>query len=942
MMWYSLLFMVILSIAGWSIFPLVEDSIEEHIHNRLALTTEALQTAIKTSADVSVRNRLRAIAEKNREILANLHRQADQGLFSEKEAKKRATEILLSQTIGQTGYIYAITSEGFLAVHPYATKGDRDLSHHWLARAQRDKKEGYLEYNWKNPGEADERAKALYMTYFQPWDWILSVSSYRSEFQTLIKIDDFRNSIESPQFNQGSYAFVLSGSGEILHHPTLQGSIPLPSNDLHSRVFDRIIHSKNGSFTYTVVDERNGNRHDELVFFNYIPEFDWIVVSTADLETAYAPLKRLQHVFLFTLLLAFVLILPLSLYLGAWITHPLSALSAQMRDSSHSATPLQAEESGPGEIGHLAKRFNEYIQRLHHSRRALESEMGERIEAEQQLKLFAKVFENALEGISITDADGTIIAVNRSFTVITGYEDKEAMGQNPRILKSNKHGPEFYERMWRDLKDKGHWSGEIWNRRKNGEAYPEILNISSISDATGKSTHYVAVFHDITEMKMKEEKIKYQAYHDALTGLPNRALAHDRLIMSLATARRKQKQVAVFFIDLDNFKHINDSLGHAAGDVLLQQVGKRLAMMIREEDTVARLGGDEFQIISANITSEQQVLDLANRLLKGFSSPLHVEGHTLHITVSIGGAIFPHDGESAEILTKNADAAMYQAKLKGKNAFSLFTKKLTQQARERLLLDGEFRQALAGEEFTVFYQPQIETASGRVVAVEALVRWQKRDGTLVSPAAFIPFAEETGLIQPLGSFVLDRACETAGLLHNSGRGTIRVAVNLSAGQFTQADLVPHILETLERHSIDAGQLELEITESTMMTSLEDTVATLNLLSDAGISMAIDDFGTGYSSLYYLKKFPIDSLKIDRSFVGEITVDSLDAQIVETIILMARNLGLTVVAEGVETAEQLALLKSFGCSLIQGYYFSKPLPRDELLHFIDRTNTNLTS
>ncbi|HKJ65715.1 MAG TPA: cache domain-containing protein, partial [Desulfopila sp.] len=378
MIWYSLLFMLILVIAGWIIFPLVKNTIEEHIHSKLALTTEALQTAIKTSADISVRNRLRAIAEKNKEILEDLHRQADQGLFSEKEAKKRAAEILLSQTIGQTGYIYAINSEGLLAVHPHAM-GSRDVSNHWLARAQRDTKEGYLEYDWKNPGEAEEQPKALYMTYFQPWDWILSVSSYRNEFQTLIRVDDFKKSIESIQLNQGSYAFVLSGSGGILLHPYLKSSTPLPSNDMHSQVFDRIIHNKNGSFTYTVVDQRNGNRHEKLVFFNYIPEFDWIVASTADLETAYAPLKRLQNVFLLTLLLAFFLILPLSLYLGARITHPLAALSAQMRDPNHSATPFRAEERGPGEIGHLTTRFNDYIQRLHQSRRALENEMSERI-----------------------------------------------------------------------------------------------------------------------------------------------------------------------------------------------------------------------------------------------------------------------------------------------------------------------------------------------------------------------------------------------------------------------------------------------------------------------------------------------------------------------------------------------------------------------------------
>jgi diguanylate cyclase (GGDEF)-like protein/PAS domain S-box-containing protein len=368
----------------------------------------------------------------------------------------------------------------------------------------------------------------------------------------------------------------------------------------------------------------------------------------------------------------FVVVL-FSLYLASAITRPMILLAQKMSEAPEGNYDVHADENALGEVADLARKFNSYIGQLKSSSRKLADNAQESVQAEQQLKLFAKVFENALEGISITDADGNIIAVNQAFTDITGYQASEVLNQNPRILRSERHGPEFYQDMWQSLLQKGSWVGEIWNRRANGEPFPEILSISSICDEKGKTTHYVAVFHDITEMKLKEEQIKHQAYHDALTGLPNRFLAIDRLSMSLANAKRKQSQVAVFYMDLDNFKHVNDSLGHPVGDLLLQQVGQRLISLVREEDTVARLGGDEFQIIGAHITAKDEAINLAKRLLQGFNSPFTIAPHELSVTLSIGIAIYPQDGEDADTLVKNADAALYRAKSAGKNNFALFT-----------------------------------------------------------------------------------------------------------------------------------------------------------------------------------------------------------------------------------------------------------------------------
>jgi diguanylate cyclase (GGDEF)-like protein len=435
---------------------------------------------------------------------------------------------------------------------------------------------------------------------------------------------------------------------------------------------------------------------------------------------------------------------------------------------------------------------------------------------------------------------------------------------------------------------------------------------------------------------MKEAQITHQAYHDALTGLPNRFLAKDRLTMSMTNAKRKRTQVAIFYMDLDNFKHVNDSLGHPLGDVLLQQVSERLLTLVREEDTVARLGGDEFQIIAVDISSIDKVIDLADRLLQGFSSPFKIDTHELYVTLSIGIAIYPQDGKTADTLIKNADVAMYQAKLLGKNNYFLFTSELSERALFRLKLEAELRQALLQREFIVHYQPKIKPETGMVTGVEALVRWQKPDGTTISPNDFIPLAEETGLITRLGNLVIDDACEAMQVLNNIGYKDIKMSVNLSPFQFEQANLVESILSIVQENELPVSQLELEITETTMMTNLKDTVAKLHLLVEAGMSISIDDFGTGYSSLYYLKAFPINTLKIDRSFIKDITVDPNGAQIVETIILMAHNLGIGVVAEGVETKEQLDLLQGFGCDLIQGYYYSPPLPLEKLVGYLKTT------
>ncbi len=936
MWWFSALFALALVIAGWVIYSLVRETVEENVRTKLTTSTEAIETMVRSTIDVSIRTHLQTIAANDLNILNGLEKQVTCGEMTETAAKALGEKIFSSQKIGKTGYTYVLTGKGILAIHPNKDLKNKDISHLSISRIQQAKKEGYLEYEWKNPGEIEERPKALYMVYFKPWDWIISVSCYRDEFNSLINIKDFKAGVESFSSGAKGYAYILSGKGEIILHPGADANVHDVQNQRDQSLFSQMLHLKNGQLTYWVQEPGDTHPREKIIIFKQIPELNWIVASAAYLDEIHKPLIRLREIILSTIIVTLVLILPLSLYLGGAITRPITRLTSRMSAAANGDHSVRAEEKALGEIGILARHFNNYMARLKISNEELESEINERIHVEQQLKLFAKVFENALEGISITDANGNIVAVNRSFTNITGYEASEVINKNPRLLKSERHGTAFYQDMWESILKKGNWVGEIWNRRSDGEAYPEILSISSICDTNGKVTHYVAVFHDITDMKLKEEQITHQAYHDALTGLPNRFLARDRLAMSMTNAKRKETQVAVFYMDLDNFKHVNDSLGHPVGDVLLQQVSQRLLTLVREEDTVARLGGDEFQIIGVDITSLDEVIEMADRLLQGFSSPFIIDAHELFATLSIGIAMYPQDGKTADILIKNADVAMYQAKLLGKNNYYLFTSELSEKALFRLKLEGELRQALQHREFIVHYQPKVMPETGMVTGVEALVRWQKPDGTLISPDDFIPLAEETGLITKLGDLVINDACEAVQVLNNIGRGDIKMSVNLSPFQFEQANLVKNILSIVRANEIPVSQLELEITETIMMTNLKDSVAKLHLLVDAGMSISIDDFGTGYSSLYYLKAFPIDTLKIDRSFIRDVTIDPNGAQIVETIILMAHNLGISVVAEGVETREQLELLRTFGCDLIQGYYYSPPLSLEKLVGYLKST------
>jgi len=548
--------------------------------------------------------------------------------------------------------------------------------------------------------------------------------------------------------------------------------------------------------------------------------------------------------------------------------------------------------------------------------------------ASDKLRMATKVFENTIEGIVVTDGNATIEWVNPAFTTITGYSPDEAIGKNPRLLRSEKHDKEFYTEMWDSLINIGQWQGEIWNRRKNGETYPEWLTISAIRDEEGKIVQYVSVFNDISERIKREEHIKYQAYHDALTKLPNRYLLYDRLKMTISHANRNEEKLAVMLLDLDRFKRINDTMGHPAGDLLLQEVAMRLKESLREGDTVSRLGGDEFCIVLEDIKHVENVLKVSQKIFRAFSKPFLLRDHELYVTTSIGVSIYPNDGSDVETLIKNADTAMYEAKAQGRNNVRLYTSSMNDEALERLAIENEIIKALEKNEFVVYYQPQVCLKTDKIIGAEALIRWRHPELGLLLPGKFIHIAEETGLVELLGNWVLATACKQNKKWQRRGIPPINISVNLSALQFQQQGFIKTVNNTLEKSGLEAKYLDLEITESSAILDPEFAIKMLKNLKKSGMQISMDDFGTGYSSLALLNRLPIDRLKIDRSFISNIVNDKEKQAIVSAIIAMAKSLGLKVVAEGVETKEQMTYLKSHYCDEIQGYFISKPIASEE--------------
>ncbi len=555
---------------------------------------------------------------------------------------------------------------------------------------------------------------------------------------------------------------------------------------------------------------------------------------------------------------------------------------------------------------------------------------------EERLRQAAVVFDNTKEGVVVTDAHNRILNVNQAFCRITGYSRDQVLGQNPGLLKSGWHNESFYQEMWTQLQATGSWQGEIWNRRKNSEIYPQWQTINAVYDNDGRLTHYVAVFADLSQLKRSQQEIDFLAHHDPLTRLPNRLLIMERLNNAVLRARRHNHRLGLISIDLDRFKNVNDSLGHSAGDELLRIAAERMTALCREEDTLARLGGDEFVMLVDQLEQVEELAVIAQRIQQAYTRPFDIAGQRIHISVSLGLSVFPDDCQDAGDLLKNADTAVGQAKNSGRNSYAFYTQALTERARRQLALESNLHQALAQQQLRVYYQPLIELHSGRLSGFEALVRWQHPELGMVAPDEFLPVAQRAGLMGLIDEYVLNQACRQMRAWLDAGYQLDTMAVNMSGYWLERGQVLGSVEQALHEAGLAADCLELEVTESEIMQHGEQCIELLDALRQRGVRLSIDDFGTGYSSLLRLKRLPVNKLKIDRGFIVDLPGDSNDSAIARAIIALAQSLQLQVTAEGIETEAQQTLLRELGCDIGQGYFFSRPLPAQQLQGLLQGT------
>ena len=562
-------------------------------------------------------------------------------------------------------------------------------------------------------------------------------------------------------------------------------------------------------------------------------------------------------------------------------------------------------------------------------------DITERRAADEKLRLAARVFENSGEGIIVTDAASNILMVNRAFTTATRYAADEVIGKNPRILSSGEQEPQFYHNMWKSVNETGEWHGEVLNRRKTGEIYTQWLTLAAVYNHAGVVTNYVGTFIDLTARKQTEERLHFLAFYDALTELPNRVLLVDRLDRALMQAKHTGDRVAVMFLDVDRFSVVNETLGHTCGDLLLKEVSKRLRDCVRPHDSVARVGGDEFTIVVSGAGHPDEVNKIAQDILLAMARPFLLQTNEVFVSASIGISLFPDDGDSSAVLLKNADSAMHRAVELGGNNFRFYTLDMNAKSYERMLLGIDLRHAIERGELQVHYQPLVDIGSGKIVGAEALLRWWRQDFGMVPPAAFVPLLEETGLIIPVSEWVLKTACIQCKCWLESGFPDMFVAVNFSAQQFERPGVVADVGRLIAEAGLDPHHLEIELTEGILMSHAEETIKALRGLKASGIKLSVDDFGTGYSSLSYLKRFPLDTLKIDRSFVSDLPDEPDAVAIVNAIVAMGHSLNLKIIAEGVENREQIDFLREIGCEMMQGYYLGRALQQDDFLRLLQQ-------
>lgn len=691
--------------------------------------------------------------------------------------------------------------------------------------------------------------------------------------------------------------------------------------------FAQLIADPAGSLTQMLGEQ------EVLLAYEAMPEVGWTIISIVPISTLVESMDEIRQVGRLLLLGSILLLALFTYFFFQRVVRPIGDISdkfQRFQEGNLAQGWRMKEPATLAQIQDLVRWFNSFLEGA-----------DKRREADVRQRIAATAFESQ-EGMFVTDASHHILQVNSAFTLMTGYRAAEVVGQTPHVLASGRHGADFYAEMHERLVTEGAWQGEIWNRRKDGAVFPEWLTITAVKDDAGVITHFVATLTDITQRKANEEEIKQLAFYDPLTHLPNRRLLMDRLEQALATCTRSKQHGALLFLDLDKFKTLNDTLGHAMGDMLLKDVSVRLSQAVRECDTVARLGGDEFVVLLENLNADRvaaasEVEAIGHKILRLLNEPHDLIGNSYRSSSSMGIALFQDQSQSRDDLIKHADMAMYQAKEAGRNALRFYDPDMQTSVLARAQAEAELQAGIEAKQFVLFFQPQVGP-DGAVTGAEVLLRWQHPVRGLLSPAEFIGLAEETGLILPLGIWVMEATCQQlVQWMQDPAYSRLVLSVNVSARQFSQPGFAQSVMEVVHRTGVPADHLKLELTESLLVSDLAGVVTKMGELKSLGISFSLDDFGTGYSSLSYLKQLPLDQLKIDQSFVRDVLTDPNDASIAKTVIALGCSMGLEVIAEGVETSTQHAFLQAEGCHAFQGYLFGRPMPMAELMSYLKTAN-----
>lgn len=811
--------------------------------------------------------------------------------------------------------------------------------------------EGFVTYVWHKPlvgGGISEQTypKLSFVKRFKPWGWVIGSGIYMDEFEA-----NYWREVKAKLSIYAIWTTLFLALSWIILRTIIQ-----PLQALKNAI--EILRKDPGNIIQLPADQPQelglvtASFHSLMIELQYSQQS--LQASLDDLRLAGCAVNRMSEGVMVTdAEQRIVSINPAFTRINGYTeAEAIGSQASMLKSGRHNAVfyqamwlALQTTGHWSGEIWNRAKDGRIYPEWLSISTSYNESgnvlnyvgvfsDITERKHAESNLRIAATAFESQ-EGMFITDANGIILRVNKAFTEITGYSAEESTGKSPGILRSGRHDAAFYEAMRKSITETGSWQGEIWNRRKNGEIFPEWLTITSVKDSDGLVSHHVSTLTDITQRKASENEIMHLAFYDPLTQLPNRRLLLDRLHHSLSISMRTGKCGALMFIDLDNFKSLNDTLGHDKGDLLLQAVAQRLTESVREDDTVARLGGDEFVVMLEGLSTEldeaaKQTDMIGEKILITLNQDYDLGGLAYHNTPSIGITMFSDHQTSIEDLLKRADLAMYQAKAAGRNTLRFFDPKMQQNINTQVSLENELRDAVRLKQFCLHYQTQVNS-QGEIIGAEALVRWQHPARGMIAPGEFIALAEKTGLILPLGRWILEAACtQLAGWANDPAYSSICLAVNISAIQYHQNDFVTQVVAVIEKTGANPKRLKLELTESLMLDNIEDIIHKMSQLKAIGIGFSLDDFGTGYSSLSYLKRLPIEQLKIDRSFVKDLLTDSNDMAIIKTILVLAQSMDISVIAEGVETEAQRQQLADMGCLQYQGYLYSRPGTADQLL------------